>query len=148
MLNKEIFIKRNIDPPSPLLRRVDKRFPHLLSSPRFHNNSLSWDFQHLSAPFTHSFLSFCLFVFCPADTKLCGTDTWASSKAVSSKCFTTEAYFFPCLFFPLSLPPPPPADAVISAPPVRTFSVFDLSAVIISSLSASLLESSVCKSDL
>lgn len=107
MLNKEIFIKRNIDPPSPLLRRVDKRFPHLLSSPRFHNNSLSWDFQHLSAPFTHSFLSFCLFVFCPADTKLCGTDTWASSKAVSSKCFTTEAYFFPCLFFPLSLPPPP-----------------------------------------
>lgn len=68
----------------------------------------------LFAPFTYSFLSFCLSAFCPSDTRLCGTDTWALSKAVSSKCITTEAVSWKlaphfsmllcCLFF--GLPPP------------------------------------------
>lgn len=146
MLNKEIFIKRNIDPPSPLLHRVDKRLPHLLSSPRFHNNSLSWDLQHLSAPFTHSF-SLSVSLFSAPQTPSCvgqihGRHQKLYLQNVSwLKRISSPAYFFPCL-------PPPPTEAVISAPPVRTFSVFNLSAVIISSLSASLLESSVCKSDL
>lgn len=62
MLNKEIFIKRNIDSPITL---SGQRLPHLLSSPRFHNNSSSEDLQYLFAPFTYSLLSFCLSVFLP-----------------------------------------------------------------------------------
>lgn len=106
MLNKEIFIKKE---PPPITLNV-QRMPHLA---RFHNNSLSKDLQYPFALFTYSLLSFCLSVFCPSDTRLCGTDTWASSKAVSSKCITTEAVSFSSL--PLFSPLFPQFVAVIFA---------------------------------
>lgn len=84
MLNKEIFIKR-----PPLL--FTQRLLHL---PWFHNKGLSYDLKYLFASLIHSLLSLCLSVFCPSDTRLCGTDTWASSKAASLKCITTEGFFF------------------------------------------------------
>ncbi|XP_038555470.1 fibroblast growth factor (acidic) intracellular binding protein a isoform X1 [Micropterus salmoides] len=66
---------------------------------------------------TFNLLSVCLSVFWPSDIRLCGTDTWASSKAVSSKCIMTEAFslcrFFPCFVFCLFHP----AEAFLLAPP-------------------------------
>lgn len=50
---------------------------------------MSWELQYPFASFTYSLFSLFLF-FYPSDIRLCGTDTWVSSKAVSSKCTTTE----------------------------------------------------------
>lgn len=115
MLNKEIFIKKN----HPPLHWVYKDCHIYFSSPRFHNYSVSWD---CTVPLCSIYLQFAVFLslLCApsSDTRSCGTDTWVSSKAVSSRCITTEASVSQLvpLLSPLSLWFVfPPGEAVVLA---------------------------------
>lgn len=103
MLNKEIFMKRNIDPP-PSFLRVDKDC--LIYS--FHRDFTITVCHKTSSTFMLRLLTLCslsVSVFYPSDIRLCGTDTWVSSRAVSSKCITTEMFWLALLFpFPQTSP--------------------------------------------
>lgn len=85
-LDKEIFIKKT--PSHHPLHKDCFICPNFTIGVCCNTQSAS------SALLINSALTFSsLLLLSPSGTRLCGTDTWASSKAASLKCITTEGFF-------------------------------------------------------
>lgn len=93
--------------------------------------------ESYSIPLLHllTVYSFYSSFFCPSDIRLCGTVTWASSKAVSSKCIMTKAFssrlasLLPSRSFSrfVFYPPPHPGRSCYVSPLDCAFSVHFIS---------------------